>query len=198
MPSCGERRRASGNLPPSTCLNPTNSCLACTLGKPEIETTNISTSALKFNAKYSAKLGAKLGAIKYGALGYDTLKHGTLINDVKATGAATATCQGGFDDEMTFGTVKKMTAINTRAFKYDALGLDSHDFGALDNSTLEYRNKKPAIEECSDIKQTNLRARVDVRAETRNNEPVYEDPSDWDPGGGPVKPQDFRLVAWWG
>ena len=38
--------------------------------------------------------------------------------------------------------------------------------------------------------------RDDKRAYARVN--VRADPSDWDPGGGPVKPQDYCLVAWWG
>ena len=83
------------------------------------------------------------------------------------------------------------------------------------------KNKSPTIEECTDIKarpsvkptngqpsikQTKIRVRVDEqaetrvneRAETRNDERDYTDPSDLDPGGGPVKPQDYYPVAWWG
>ena len=39
--------------------------------------------------------------------------------------------------------------------------------------------------------------RVDERARPRVNEHA-ETSGDWDPSGGPVKPQDFRPVAWWG
>ena len=48
------------------------------------------------------------------------------------------------------------------------------------------------------IKQTKIRARVDERAETRNDKHAYTDPIGWDTGGEPVKPQDYRPVAWWG
>ena len=70
------------------------------------------------------------------------------------------------------------------------------------------------------IKQNKVQVRIDERAKTRDDERVHTrvdkrdemrddkrayarvnvraDPSDWDPGGGPVKPQDYCLVAWWG
>ena len=70
MPSCAGRRRASGNLPPRTCLSPTNSCLACTLGGPEDPITAIATSAPKF------------GAPVHGTLGYDAFEHGTIVEQM--------------------------------------------------------------------------------------------------------------------
>ena len=117
MPSCGGWRRASGNLSPSTCpkLSPTNSCLACALGGPEIEITAIATSALEYNApKYAVKFGApEYGAIRYGALGYDTLDFGAL--------------KFGANYGVKFG------AFENGALRYGTLA-----FGALDNGTLEY------------------------------------------------------------
>ena len=40
--------------------------------------------------------------------------------------------------------------------------------------------------------------RVDKHAKTKDNKRAHSDPSGWDPGGGPVKPQDYCLEAWWG
>ena len=47
--------------------------------------------------------------------------------------------------------------------------------------------------------------RDDAHVQTRDDERVHTSTrphthtsGNWDPGGGPVKPQDFRPVAWWG
>ena len=85
--------------------------------------------------------------------------------------------------------------------KYNALGFDVHDFGALNNNTFEYGAQTDAMKANGSYTMPRLQeprseTRDDVYAETRSD--VRADPSDWDPGGGPVKPQYFCILAWWG
>ena len=107
----------------------------------------------------------------------------------------------------TFGTIK-----------YGAIEYGPLDYGAklLKEVTLSTtENKMPAIEERTDIKtrpnikqtredervktreEERVKTREEERVKTTENERVHTS-GYWPPGGGPAKPQDYLLVAWWG
>ena len=179
-------------------MSPTNSCLACTLDRPEIEITAIATSILEYDApKYAVKFGAsEYGAIGYGALEYYILKF----------------------DALGFATLN-FCALDSGTLEYGGRVDDVKDnaghilprFQEPNNETLDTKDKMIAAEDGTNIKarqsiepnEEEVRARVNVRAEIRDNlrvqmrddERVHTSthPHDWDPGGGPVNPQDYRL-----
>ena len=121
-----------------TCLSPTNSCLSCTLGGPDIEITAIATSALKYDApKQAAKFGAlehgileyddlEYGATDFGALDNGTLGYSPLTNVMKATGNVKALKIGTelFFDTINFGDFE-LGALYLSDFEY-SLQLEGH------------------------------------------------------------------------
>ena len=92
-------------------MSPTNSRLACTLGKPEIKTTDIAISALEHDAP---KHVVKFNAPEHDTLVYCAYERETfvnMVNDMKAT-------------------------ANVGTFDFGALGHNTVNFGGLYNSVL--------------------------------------------------------------
>ena len=117
-------------------------------------------------------------AIKYDALGYATLDFGPLDFDAKLL------------QEVTFGTTKN-TAPNIESQPGDGsiplLRPADHQFCL------------PILPGLATLSRVDKRAqtRVYKRAQTRDDGRVHTS-GKWDPGGEPVKPQDYRPMAWWG
>ena len=137
--------------------------------------------------------------------GYEKETFEKRVNDMKANGSYTVPRlhgpssqklgTAGFIGKMTFGSNKdKMIAIEEGTDIKARQSIKPNEA----QTSIKSKNVRPSI------KRNKVCARVDVRAYTRNNERVHTrndvraDLSDWDPGGGPVKPRDPGLVAWWG